>query len=76
MLVVFFVVAATYDSTLSLPAADRTIFLVFTGLVVVPAVALWWTHNRYWYSFAGGLVAPWAALMLFLLFVDSRRADR
>jgi hypothetical protein len=75
------VVAATYDSNTS----DRTIYLVITGLVVVPAVALWWTHNRYWYSFAGGLVAPWAALMLFL-FVEGdggptaeeldRKADR
>jgi hypothetical protein len=81
LLIAFFVYAATYDSN----ASDRTILLVFTGLVVVPAVALWWTHNRYWYGFAGGLIAPWAALMLFLLFGDSswptaeeldRKADR
>lgn len=66
MLVVYFVAAATYDSNTS----DRTLYVVITGLVVVPAVWLCWTHNRYWYSFAGGLVAPWAAIMLLLLFLD------
>ena len=72
-LLAFFVYAATYPITTEpgQPLGDSSIVLVFTGLVVGPAVALWWTHNRYWYGFAGGLIAPWAALMLFLLFGDS-----
>ena len=89
MLVAFLVAAATYDSNTTEPGqpldGQGTILLVFTGLVVVPAVALWWTHNRYWYSFAGGLIAPWVALMFFFVFGDDgwptaeeldRRADR
>ena len=88
VLIAFFVYAATYDraTTGRGQPLDGTTVLVFTGLVVVPAVALWWTHNRYWYGFAGGLIAPWAALMLFLQSVDDggwptaeeldRKADR
>jgi hypothetical protein len=37
--------------------------IVFTVLALGPALALWRTHNRYWYGVASGIMVGWVALV-------------
>lgn len=81
VLVAVAIAAAAYDRDPSV----TSIFVAFTVLVLGPAVALWWTHDRYWYGLAGGAITVWAAIGLFFLLEDDtwysaeeldRKADR
>jgi len=48
-------------------ASINTVFLVFSALTAAPAVAMWFSRNRYWRSLSAGLASAWLVVLCLVL---------